>query len=703
MSYPECPRHGVGGSEASLVATASVIRYGYSSPKRPRQKFLCTFELVDGTRDRHTFRGGLIPRLMADDPTCRDCGQPLDAWRGEKVFDEYWFPFKPVANALAQLASGTSYRQVASSLRRATGRAADALEPRRLATLALVHALRETGDLADAVLAAEVEAEHPLRGHSREAPLAEWLLQTFAPILHQELAPQSWPEGGIIAVDSVKMNLLGKHKYVDAEGNDLDDYRERDEEGNLLMPPEGAFEIDIPDVETTRPDVFEMLDEDDQEDRDVLSLAAYVPDPPDTRPGLQGGVPCWEILGAYGYERAETGVFPRGEEAGRIWLLRSYFKPNSLAWAHFFRQLEGTPAYVICDMAPAIRVGVELAWPDEKTRPQILVCEHHVIEAIKRRIADDPRLKTEAGRLFLTHGHRVDGDYEEYAPNGIPGSLLRLWHFWEFRRLAREAEHLEFDQLFVTPTWRRIMDQVVQKDNTLRYSTGALESALFQLAETKISWRRGWFKNRRRVDYLLSLMQLEMLGVANQDTFAKIIERYLRHHPMPRQDRLTDPSNLGGSLRRGLSDDELQAHGLLTDHEFESWKERRHMRLHDEVKMDRYHRDPKFRRIILARHKRWLREHAAEESEKALRRKAVSKETDPAKYFAQRGAQRQRHRDRAKKVASVVAKFDCDNDEARFWLEAVGWDLEAVSPSPKAASLQVLLVPPDSKGDSHDS
>ena len=269
----------------------------------------------------------------------------------------------------------------------------------------------ETGDLADQVLAAEVEAEHPLRGHSREAPLAEWLLQTFAPILHRELAPQSWPEGGIIAVDSVKMNLLGRHKYVDAEGNDLDDYRERDEEGNLLMPPEGVFQIDIPDVEKTRPDVFDLLDEDDQEDRDALSLAAYVPEPPDTRPGLQGGVPCWEVLGAYGYERAKSGVFPRGEELGRIWLLRSYFKPNSLAWAHFFRQLEGTPAYVICDMAPAIRVGVELAWPDEKTRPQILVCEHHVIEAIKRRVAGDHRLEADASRLFRTYGRRVDGDY----------------------------------------------------------------------------------------------------------------------------------------------------------------------------------------------------------------------------------------------------------------------------------------------------
>jgi hypothetical protein len=610
---------------------------------------------------------------MADDPTCQDCGQPLDAWRGEKVFDEYWFPFKPVANALAQLASGTSYRQVASNLRLATGRTADALEPRRLATLALVHALRETGELADSIWAAELEAEHPLRGHSREAPLAAWLLQTFAPILHQELAFGSWPEGGIIAVDSVKMNLLGKHKYVDAEGHDLDDYRERDEEGNLLMPPEGVFEIDIPDVEKTRPDVFEMLDEDDQEDRDALSLAVYVPDPPDTRPGLQGGVPCWEVLGAYGYERAKSGVFPRGEEVGRIWLLRSYFKPNSLAWAHFFRQLEGTPAYVICDMAPAIRVGVELAWPDEKTRPQILVCEHHVIEAVKRRVADDPRLEKEAGRLFLTHGRRVGGDYEEYARNGTPGS------------------------------WRRIMDQVVQKDNTLRYSTGALESALFQLAETKISWRRGWFKNRRRVDYLLSLMQLEMLGVANQDTFAKIIERYLRHHPMPRQDRLTDPRNLGASLRRGLSDDELADCGLPTGHEFESWKERRRKRLEEEAKMDRYHRDSKFRRSFLARHRRWWKRHSAELSRKALRRKAALKESDPEKYRAQRRAQDRRHYERSKKIASVVAKFGCDKDEARALLEAVAWDLEAVSPLPKAASLQVVLVPPDQEGEADDS
>lgn len=680
-----------------------MIRYGVSSPKQPRQKFLCTFELLDGTQDRHTFRGGLIPRFMAEDPTCQDCGQPLDAWRGQKVFDEYWFPFKPVANALAQLASGTSYRQVASSLRRTTGRAADALEPRRLATLALVHALRETGDLADQVLAAEVEAEHPLRGHSREAPLAEWLLQTFAPILHRELAPQSWPEGGIIAVDSVKMNLLGKHKYVDVEGHDLDNYRERDEEGNLLMPPEGVFEIDIPDLEKTRPDVFEMLDEDDQEDRDALRLAAYVPDPPDTRPGLQGGVPCWEILGAYGYERAKSGVFPRGEEVGRIWLLRSYFKPNSLAWAHFFRQLEGTPAYIICDMAPAIRVGVELAWPDEKTRPQILVCEHHVIEAVKRRVADDSRLEKEAGRLFLTHGRRVGGDYEEYARNGTPGSWRRLCHFSEFRRLAREAEHLEFDRLFATPTWRRIMDQVVQKDNTLRYSTGALESALFLLAETKISWRRTWLKNRRRVDYLLSLMQLDMLGVANQDAFAKIIERYLRHHPMPRQDRLTDPSNLGGSLRRGLSDDELVAFGLPTEHEFESWKARRQKRLEEEVKMDMYHRDSKFRRSFLARYRRWWKRHSAELSRKALRRKAALKEADLEKYHTQRRAQDRRRYERSKKITSVVAKFGCDKDEARVWLEVVAWDLEAVSPLPKPASLDVILVPPDQEWEADDS
>lgn len=691
-----------------------MIRYGVSSPKRPRQKFLCTFQLLDGTRDRHTFRGGLIPRLMADDPTCMDCGQPLDAWRGEKVFDEYWFPFKPIANALAQLASGTSYRQVASNLRLAAGRRSDALEPRRLATLAQAHALRETGDLADAILAAELEAEHPLRGHSREAPLAEWLLQTFAPILHRELAPQRWPEGGIIAVDSVKMNLLGKHKYVDAEGHDLDAHRERGEEGNLLMPPEGAFEIDIPDVEKTRPDVFELLDEDDQEDRDALSLAAYVSDLPDTRPSLRGGVPCWEILGAYGYERAKSGIFPRGEEVGRIWLLRSYFKPNSLAWAHFFRQREGTPAYVICDMAPAIRVGVELAWPDEKTRPQILVCEHHVIEAVKRRVAGDHRLETEAGRLFQTHGHRVDDDYEEYAPNGTPGSVRRLWHFWEFRRLAREAEHLEFDQLFATPTWRRILDQAVQKDNTLRYSTGALESALFQLAETKISWRRGWLKNRRRVDYLLSLMQLDMLGLANQDTFAKIIERYLRHHPMPRQDRLTDPKGTPASLRQPLPDEELASVQLPTSDEFSDWASNRRVRLDTQRKRDRYHRDRDYRKRWNRRRvenrrradpdgayrRRWYEAHSISEVEKATGRKALAKATDPELFRVRHQGYSRAYRERAKKIASVVTKFGCEKDEARAWLEAVGWDLEAVSPSPKPGSLQVILVLPEQEGES---
>jgi hypothetical protein len=292
---------------------------------------------------------------------------------------------------------------------------------------------------------------------------------------------------------------------------------------------------------------------------------------------------------------------------------------------------------------------------------------------------------------------------QEYAPNGTPGSIRRLWHFWEFRRLAREAEHLELDQLFATPTWRRIMNQVVQKDNTLRYSTGALESALFLLAETKISWRRTWLKNRRRVDYLLSLMQLDMLGVANQDAFAKIIERYLRHHPMPRQNRLTDPKGIPASLRQPLSDDELVSLGLPTEHEFESWKEKRRKRLDEEAKMDRYHRDYKFRRSFLARHRRWWKRHSAELSRKALRRKAALKESDPEKYQAQRRAQDRRHYERSKKIALVVAKFGCDKDEARAWLEAVAWDLEAVSPLPKPASLQVILVPPDQEGEADDS
>ncbi len=703
MADAECPRHGLGGSEADNVVEASIIRFGFSSVARPRQIWRCRYLLKDGAVGHHKFMGGTVPRLVASDPTCRDCGQPLEKWRGAEVFENYWFPFKPVATALSQLANGVSYRQAASDMRRVTGRQADAQERRRMGTLNLIHALNATGEPGDADMARQIQHGHPFHLHSREAPLAEWLVQTFSPILHAALAPQDWPEGGIVAVDSVKMNLLGKHKYLTDDGNAPDHQGEAGSAAN-----ESFLEVTVPDIETSQPDMVDLLDPDDPEEADLKQLLCDLqPDGTHGRSGLQGGVPCWEVLGAYGYARDPDRGFPRDQEAGRLWLLRSYYKPDGRDWAHFFRQLPGMPGYVICDMAPQIRVGVELAWPDETKRPQVLVCEHHVIEAVRRRVAGDERLEEEAGRLFLTQGRLREGVYQPYVSNGSPGSLRRLWHFMWLRRLARQAEILnpggafQFDEMFAKPTWRRIMEQVVEKDGSLRYSTGALESVLFQLASSKLSWRRGWMKNRIRTDRLLDLMQLQHLGVANPDTISRVIEHHLRHNPMPRQDRRTDPTHQGASLRQPLPDSEYAGVGLPIGAEFDAWIAARRSRLADASFRDRYHRDPTFRAAHLARTRRWHAAHSTEEVRKALVRHARAKAKDPDRFHAQRREQSQRHRDRERKVAAVVAAHNCTEEQARSWLKAVEWNLDAVQPRFGESVESVVLLPPDTGGRGH--
>lgn len=543
--------------------------------------FLCRYELSNGCRDQHRFRE-TIPRLMSPLAVCPDCGQPTEDWRGEQVFPNYQFTAQPITNALVQIAGGASYRQAASSLR-----------------------LQSAKGPAD--------AENPPT--SREAHLAQRLVEVFAPILHQALAPQAWPEGGLIAVDAIRFNLRGRHKY--------------DEES--LRPP----------VERVTGDLLDMLDPDDREDQAARkALERFLPEDERDRKGLQGGVANWQILGAYGYGLNAEGEIPRSRGAGQPWLFRAYHGGDALTWAHFFRQLPGTPAYVLSDMAPAIGSGVEMAWPNPATRPKLLICEYHAIEAIKARIKGEPELQEEAGRLFLTHGRWIDGVYDKDIPNGEVGSISRLRHFARFRRLAREAEVFDFERLFATPTWRRVMAQVVNKDWKLRYSTGALETQLYHLGGHHIEDRAGRLTNRTRTDALLMLLHLGMLQKATSGNFLREVEHWLRHnHALPTQLRPTDSKGLTPSLRQPLTDLELESNRLFTHAKFAAWKTTRRNRLMHLRRKKKISRDPELKKAAsrkrmarrkrndpdnLAR-KRWYLEHREEEIQSALRRKAAAK------------------------------------------------------------------------------
>ena len=581
MDYPPCPVHGEGGSEAQITVRASSIRYGTSSQRRPRQVFLCRYELSNGWTDQHRFREP-IPRLVSPLAVCPDCGQPTENWRGEQVFPNYQFTAQPITDALVQIAGGASYRQAASSLR-----------------------LESTKQ--------SIGGQTP--STSREAHLTQRLVEVLAPILHQALAPQAWPEGGLIAVDAIRFNLRGRHKY---------------DEESPRMP-----------VERVTSDLLDMLDPDDREDQAARrALEKFLPKDDRERKGLQGGVANWQILGAYGYELNADGEIPRSHGAGQPWLFRAYRGGDALTWAHFFRQLPGTPSYVLSDMASAIGAGVELAWPDPGTRPKLLICEYHAIQAIKARIPSEPELQEEADRLFLSHGRWIRGAYHKDIPNGEIGSISRLRHFARFRRLAREAEVFDFDRLFATPTWRRVMAQVVNKDWKLRYSTGALESQLYQLGSRHIEDRAGRLTNRARTDALLMLLHLGMLQKATSGNFLKVVEHWLRHNPgLPRQLRQTDTKGTIPSLRRPLTDPELRAAGLMTNSQFEGWKTRRRNRLMHLRRERKIKKDPGLRKAVnrkrvarrkrndpenLAR-KRWYQEHRQEEIQKATERKTAAK------------------------------------------------------------------------------
>ncbi len=686
MDKPLCPIHDLGGPLAPRTARASVVKYGVSSPQRPRQIFQCRFELLDGTTGSHRFRQP-IPRLKINSPVCDDCGQPVDDWRGDQVLERHWYPALPVAQALAHVADGYSYREAAASLRRQSDRTANPLERRRAATLSLIHALKATGDPSDANLAASMTAAHPYRMQSNEAHSVMWLVETWAPVLYRELAPQEWPSGGIVAVDAVKLNLRGKNKrrseMAATDGATGSDSEAGDTGDGFVDAP--------PPVEAVTHELADMLDPDDDEEEGSLQAFANLFLEASRTPGTQGGVPCWQVLAAYGYERSASGEFPRDEAVGKPWLFRAYAQPDSSTWAHFFRQLPGTPAYVLCDMAHEIRVGIELAWPDPAERPQVLTCEYHVLQAIQRRVAGDHALEDAAAHLFRTHGRMVRGEYQEHIPNGQPGSWRRLAPFVEFRHLCREAERWDLERLLATPTWRRIMEQAVQKDGSLRYATGALEATILKLADQHLSWRAGRLTNRQRTDALLMLLQLRALGQAEPVKFLRVLEDWIRHNgKTPPQSRRIDPKANKASLRRALTEQDLADAGLPFGESLRIWRlERRHA-LDAHKFMDRYHRSREFRAVMNRkrqerrlrndpenhRHKSWYWENSDQEHRKALVRKRALREREPERYLELRREQARRRYERTRKAKAIMVALSITAEGARELLERADWDVD---------------------------
>lgn len=642
---PDCPKHGKMGTSPTSVKSYEVRLGGSTTPKRPRPFFRCNFELMDGTVGRHTFREP-IPRLKVKDASCPRCGHHLAPWQGDQVIENYWFPAHHIAEALAHVADGSSFRKAAEDLRKDADRPANSEDKRR-------------GN------------KKVYSKHSSQTQVIAWLVQTFAPVLHRAFAPQHWPTNGILAVDSLKINFNSTGK-----------------------PAQPSAEAELVGVRHSLDDMLDVTDPDEVNGLSAISPPAPPATPPPTGGG-QGGIPSWQVLAAYGYEPRSDGTFPRDERLGKPWLFRGYHQPNALVWAHFFRQLSGAPAYIVCDMAQEIRLGVEVAWPNPATRPKVISCEYHVGEALRRRVAGDQQLEQAAGQLFASYGRWVSGKYKPHASTGRPGSWRRAYPFARFRRLAAARGHPEFRALFDTPTWRRIIEQAVQKDGTLRYSTGGIEAAIKELGRGAIAKRGEMYTNRYRTDCLLMLFQLSALHEFNPERFSSVIGNWIREHGTPTQDRQVDKRQKGAdtaSLHLPLPDADLQKCGLMTHMQFAAWAKLRTKTLQARRAKDKYHGRPSLKKAInqqrVARRKKrdpanltrknWYLAHAQQQRASARQRKAAAFRSNPEHARALKNAQQRRRYARRKNEREIAAKVGITPEAARWLLAEANGDASLI-------------------------
>ena len=696
--YPECPVHGTKGSEKGTVARAWVRLGGKTDSKKPRQRFRCRFILMDGSKGTHTFIDRL-PRFIVPGAICSGCGHSMAEWKGgDEIFQHYKTIAIPIVNALVSMASGGlggSYAATTGQIHADLEIAPDPNHPRRLSRQRDIAALIAKGTEEAEYEAARLQNQAYASLYTNPSNLGEWVVEACADILWEALGPKEWPAGSIVAVDSVKMNLSGKYKYWkrDAAGDWEPHVVEDGDRSDPKQDPD-VTAVEVLPVESPELELDDFLDPDD--DEDAVPTKLKVIDGGGPPKGLQGGVPCWQVLGAHVYEPDLGGGFRHSK--GEAWLMRSYYMPNSMVWAHFFRQLPGTPAYILCDGAHDIKVGIELAWPDPATRPKVLSCEYHFTEVIRKRVAGDTELETAASRLFNTAGRMVGDEYQEWVANGKPGSDERLYHFNHFLDLAEQKGYPEYKQRAKTRTWRRLMDQVRWKTDKLKYSTGALEQDLFRVAGSHLSYRRNYLKNRLRTDGILKLAVLRLRGEATPEHFAHTLQHWMAEHGAPlRQQRLVERgirlNKKKASLRRFLNNQELEAVGLFTWVEWDAWIARRASRLGAEGKKYKYRTDPVYRQDNLDRRKAytaahpeeqaasmrgWYERNAEKERESALERRLKLKASDPEKFKAQNVENSRRYRERGRKVRDLMTEFGVDEPTAKQHLVDRGWDLDLV-------------------------
>ena len=223
-----------------------------------------------------------------------------------------------------------------------------------------------------------------------------------------------------------------------------------------------------------------------------------------TEPASGANLLLYTIFAAYGYDIDGTN--------GRLWKVTASPNGDGPAWAEFLASLPGKPESIVCDQDKAISAGVEMHWGKWSAVNLIHQCEHHLGERAKAAFTSDKLPPEDPVRKLFRGALQTREQWGLFEAEVRMRPKLLMTNSW----VARNS------------TWLRA--QTISRPRIPPvYSNGAVEQPLraFKLA---LNPRAFTFRNRARLNQLLTLMVLSHRKVDNVTDYSTDIRAYLDAH-----------------------------------------------------------------------------------------------------------------------------------------------------------------------------
>jgi hypothetical protein len=181
----------------------------------------------------------------------------------------------------------------------------------------------------------------------------------------------------------------------------------------------------------------------------------------------------------------------------------------------FFGALGGVPKVIVSDADHALACAVQGVFGGAPQVPEHRLCEWHLSRKLRQHLPDE---------VLKDSAHPI--------ARALP-TAFHTPHAWRELLDAITAESDSDDDYSFTLTLRwletygaRIEAQIATRGPEGSYSTGAVEAVLREL-DRRLHHRAGSFTNRARMNKLLALMTLELMGQADPRAWADRIRERL--------------------------------------------------------------------------------------------------------------------------------------------------------------------------------